>query len=155
LPDTFQLAALRATLVANQAGGRVRISDLTALAAAMDLTESQTFPAAGLSIGDDEELSSYLRVVEQELCLQRDMELRWTNLVHSMVPNCSDIDRSLAVLISAVNSASISVAGEPCRTDAPINLPPTLETSFDSLVDAVERTGRGRPNPVRLLQQRR
>jgi hypothetical protein len=155
LPDTFQIGPLRQQLLAGRGAARVRISDLTSLSAAMDLTEDRIFQPAGLNIDDDDELGAYLRVVEQELCLQRDMELRWTNLVHSMVPNCSDIDRSLGVLVSVVNSASISVAGETCRDEAAINLPPTLETSFDSLVDAVERTGRGRPNPVRTLQLRR
>lgn len=111
--------------------------------------------AFGIAIESDDDLEAYLGVIEQELCLQREMETRWGNLVHSLVANCGTIDSSLTDLRTVVDEATLRVAGELCPDDAPIDLPPALETSFDTLVDSVERTGRGRPNRVAGLQKRR
>jgi hypothetical protein len=108
----------------------------------------------GLVPDSDLQLDAYLGVIEQELCLQLDMERNWSQLVHSMVANCAQIDVSLSQLQAVVQAAVRSVAGHDCRSGAAINLPPTLETSLDSLVDSVERTGLGRPHRTLSWQRR-
>jgi hypothetical protein len=72
-----------------------------------------------------------------------------------MVPNCSSLEYSLKALVKVVDHAMQTMLGDTCATQAPINLPPTLETSFDTLIERVERTGLGRPNRVFALQRRR
>ncbi|MGM9480160.1 hypothetical protein ACS5PN_03105 [Roseateles sp. NT4] len=113
------------------------------------------FQRLGIPGFADLDLDAYIGVMEQELCLQLDMEERWKDLVHSMVANCSQIDKSLGELRSVVQSAVRAVVGHDCLDRRGINLPPTLETSLDSIVDRVERSGLGRPNRVLALQQRR
>jgi hypothetical protein len=103
----------------------------------------------------DLELDGYLGLIEQEICLQRRLEDRWDNLVLSMVANCSNISGSLAIVRSLLDQAIEDVAGHACIDGAPIDLPPTLETTFDTLVESVERTGLGRPNRALVLQRRR
>ena len=93
--------------------------------------------------------------MEQELCLQLEMERSWSSLVHTMVANCSQIDSSLAQLQEVVRQAVDAVVGHPCRETQAINLPPTLETSLDSIVDRIDRTGLARPNPALPFQRRR
>jgi hypothetical protein len=103
----------------------------------------------------DAVLEGYLHLVKEELCLQLEMERGWGQLVHSLVANCSQIDGTLERVRAAVERAVIAAAGTRCDDDHSINLPPTLETSFDSLVDSVERSGLGRPNRTLALQRRR
>lgn len=103
----------------------------------------------------DSVLEGYLHLVKEELCLQLEMERGWGQLVHSLVANCSQIDGTLERVRAAVERAVIAAVGTPCDDDPSINLPPTLETSFDSLVDSVERSGLGRPNRTLALQRRR
>ncbi len=103
----------------------------------------------------DLELDAYMGVIEQELGLQLEMEESWKDLVHSMVANCARIDTSLGELQQVLRQAVRSVTGRDFTSRRGLNLPPTLETSLDSIVDRVERSGLGRPNRVLGWQQRR
>jgi hypothetical protein len=120
---------------------------------ALGLTVRKVLEPAGFTVEPDLETDGYLGVLEQEVCLQGEAESRWKILVHSMVPNCGDIDRTLAALEGVVASAVNSMTGVPCETPAPIDLPPTIETSLDTLVERVERTGLNRPNRVIALHR--
>lgn len=131
----------------------IQIQLVTALYRALALTETNVLVPNGIEIEADLETDGYLGVLEQELCLQGQSEGRWKGLVHSMVPNCGDIDRTLNGLEQVVTDAVRTVTGEACRVPAPIDLPPTLETSFDTLVERVERTGINRPNRVIALHR--
>lgn len=158
LPDPHGLRpaldVARTSLDTLYAGGAATVQHLTRLTRALDLAIEQVLEP-NFHIEPDEELDGYLLPIEQELCLQRDGETRWSGLVHSMVPNCADLDRSLTALVQAVDSAMVDAMGDTCTEQPAINLPPTLETSFDTLVDRVERTGLGRPHRVLALQRRR
>jgi hypothetical protein len=136
------------------AGSQVSIDEVSRVYAAIGATDT-ALRTLGLALPTDPALDAYVGVLEQELCLQLEMERSWGNLVHSMVANCSQIDNSLNELQAAVDRAVNSVMGRSCADAAAIDLPPTLETSFDSLVDSVERTGLGRPNRALPLQRRR
>lgn len=150
-----RLDVARQSLLAMRNVDSATIDHVTTLYRALDATIERVLEPKDFSVDADEEVDGYLLVLEQELCLQREMETRWTNLVHSMVPNCADLDRSLTALVSVVDSAMVSTLGDTCEVQPAINLPPTLETSFDTLVDRVERTGLGRPQRVLALQRRR
>ncbi|NMG43228.1 hypothetical protein GPA22_05715 [Aromatoleum toluvorans] len=153
LPDDEGVGDRLAALPAGTTG-KAGIVALTRLYAAI-VRSAAALQDAGVVVEGDAEVGAYVGVVEQELCLQREMETRWSNLVHSMVANCGTIDVSLGQLREVVDAATEAVAGEACREEAPIDLPPALETSLDTLVDSVERTGLGRPNRVAALQKRR
>lgn len=133
----------------------VTITDVTDLYRAVGRAEADLLGPAQIEVEADHDTDGYLGVLDQELCLQHEMETRWDNLVHSMVPNCNDLDRSLTALVEVVDRAMLTMLGDTCAPQAPINLPPTLETSFDTLIERVERTGHGRPNRVYALQRRR
>ena len=111
-------------------------------------------PGLAAAVGGDDALDGFVSLVEQELCMQLDMERNWANLVHSLVANCSQIDGSLNRVQDAVKAAVRAVAGEDCANTAPLDLPPTLETSMDTLIERVDRLGQGRPNPARTGQVR-
>ncbi|TBW02150.1 hypothetical protein E0E52_18090 [Azotobacter chroococcum] len=121
---------------------KLALTDIVPLYAKTEQTELHF----DLDIDNEPGLDRYLEVLEEELCLQRDMERRWSNLVHSMVPNCSSLDQSLEVVVRMLDQAAKDVSGAACTDQVPINLPPALETLVDSYVSAVDRTGRGRPN---------
>lgn len=151
LPDLQ--AALDATPDETESDAEASIEDITELYA--ELAEVfAAHPALAAAVGGDETLDGFVGLVEQELCMQLDMERNWTNLVHSLVANCSQIDVSLTRVQDAVKAAVIAVAGESCPASAPLDLPPTLETSMDTLVERVNRLGLGRPNPARTSQVR-
>lgn len=149
------LIVQRDALDAAHRAGDVKLPAVTNLYRAIGRAERGLLETAGIVVEADLDIDGYLGVLEQELCLQRDLETRWENLVHSMVPNCGDIDRSLTALVAVIDGAMDLMVGETCTSQAPINLPPTLETTFDTLVERVERTGLGRPNRVFGLQRRR
>lgn len=127
---------------------------LTTLYAAINRADAQ-LRSVNDFIDPDLELDGYLGLVEQELCLQRRLEEQWGHLVHSMVANCSQIDGSLVAIRDMLDGAIQTVVGRTCIDGAPIDLPPTVETSFDSLVESVDRIGLGRPNRALRLQRRR
>lgn len=148
-----QLTLALNNLLATVRQPRVGIDDLTLLyrtiSSADDfLRDHNSF------VANDTDLDAYVGVVEQELCLQQAMESNWDSLVHSLVANCSQIDQSLSLVQTMVREAVLRVAGRPC-TQGDIDLPPTLETTFDTLVERVDRLGNGRPNPALPMQRRR
>lgn len=145
----------RQSLQALYDDGSATVAHVTTLYRALDAAIAHVLEPRDFGVEPDEEVDGYLLVLEQELCLQREMETRWNNLVHSMVPNCADLDRSLTALVNVIDTAMLETLGDTCRVQPPINLPPTLETSFDTLVDRVERTGLARPHRVLALQRRR
>jgi hypothetical protein len=131
----------------------VSILDITALNAVLTRTLTQQ-PNIAQSISDDPALDGVVGLVEQELCMQLDLERNWTNLVHSLVANCSQIDGSLVRVQQAVSDAVLVIAGEACASRAPLDLPPTIETSLDTLIERVDRLGGNRPNPALSSQLR-
>ena len=133
---------------------RISLRELTHLYASIHHAD-MLLREFGDFVDPDLELDGYIGLVEQELCLQRQMESSWGSLVHSMVANCSQIDGSLGRIQQVLDDTVTLVVGHTCADGAPIDLPPTLETTFDSLVDSVERTGLGRPNRALRLQRRR
>lgn len=151
-PDSDKVVDGLAALPTGSTGSTDAVA-LTRLYAAIVRTDARLREIDVLVEGDAE-VEAYVGVIEQELCLQREMESRWDILVHSMVANCGTIDVSLGHLREVVDTATQAVIGDICRDEAPIDLPPALETSFDTLVDSVERTGLGRPNRARALQKR-
>jgi len=125
----------------------VSIRDITKLNAQLMKTLAQQ-PGIAQLVSDEPDLDGIVGLVEQELCMQLEMERNWTNLVHSLVANCSQIDVSLGYVQAAVSEAVLAIAGEACVKRAPLDLPPTLETSMDTLIERVDRLGVNRPNPA-------
>jgi hypothetical protein len=154
LPDSAGLANERARLQAERSAGLVQLATATDVYRALNITETSVLLPAGVEVQDDIDTDGYIGVLEQELCLQADMEARWSNLVHAMVPNCNSLEVTLGGLQAVVTNAQQAMVGEICRTQT-IDLPPTLETSFDTLIDRVERTGLNRPNRALAFQRRR
>lgn len=146
-------AALNATPDETLPGAEASIDDITDLYAELGgLFAAQ--PGLAAAVGGDEALDGFVGLVEQELCMQLDMERNWANLVHSLVANCSQIDQSLTRVQEAVKAAVRAITGEDCAASTTLDLPPTLETSMDTLIERVNRLGRGRPSPARSGQVR-
>ena len=146
-------AALDATPDETVPDAEASVDDITDLYAELgSLFAAQ--PQLAAAVGGEEALDGFVNLVEQELCMQLDMERNWGNLVHAMVANCSQIDSSLVRVQDAVKAAVRSVIGEDCRDASTLDLPPTLETTFDTLIERVDRLGRGRPSPARSGQVR-
>jgi hypothetical protein len=131
----------------------VSIRELAALYAALERFDEH-MRASGIALEPDADVDGYMALIEQELCMQRTMEANWSNLVHSMVANCSNIDGSLRRVQDAVEQAIRSVAGRDCEAMPSIDLPPTLETSLDTFVERVDRIGAGRPNRLKYSNNR-
>ena len=89
-------------------------------------------------------VTDYLGMLQQELCIQEDMEERWGNLVKSMAPNCFGIDAVLNAIEDVIEGARALVSGEECPIFQP-SIPPHYETSLDSIANNVERDGSNRP----------
>ena len=88
----------------------------------------------------------------QELCIQRDVEARWENLVRTMAPNCLEISRVFGAngrITQVIEGAINRVLGQPdgtrvdCGRFEP-SIPPHYETSLQSIADDVTRDGDGR-----------
>lgn len=88
-------------------------------------------------------LGPYLDVLHQELCVQRETESRWRDLVMTMAPSCIAYDDVFAGLSQVIERAIDIVSGTPCEPYT-INLPPHYETSLDGLVHNVLPDGRNR-----------
>jgi hypothetical protein len=88
-------------------------------------------------------LSPYLDILHQELCIQRDTESRWRDLVMTMAPSCITYDDVFAGLSQVIERAIDIVSGTPCAPYT-INLPPHYETSLDGLVNNVLPDGLNR-----------
>lgn len=89
-------------------------------------------------------IETFLGVLQQELCIQADMETRWENLVRSMAPNCAGFNDVFNAIATVLRDAIGMVSAERCSGFTP-SIPPHFETSLDSIVDDVDRNGRGRP----------
>ncbi len=88
-------------------------------------------------------VTEFLRVVLQELCIQEEMESRWSNLVKSMAPNCYGIDTVLTTVQQVVRDARKLVSGEECPIFQP-SIPPHWETALDAIANDVDSLGGGR-----------
>lgn len=93
------------------------------------------------SIDMPDSLEMTLHVLRQELCIQQDTEQRWENLVRSMASTCHGFD--VFDQIYSVLDNAIKMVGGTCEPFE-VNIPPDIATSLDSLVDDVDRMGRGR-----------
>lgn len=88
-------------------------------------------------------LSPYLDILHQELCVQRETESRWRDLVMTMAPSCIAYDDVFAGLSQVIERAIDIVSGTVCEPYT-INLPPHYETSLDGLVNNVLPDGLNR-----------
>lgn len=86
----------------------------------------------------------FLGILQQELCIQKDMEKRWENLVKTMAPNCVGFENVFNTIGDIIQDAIERVSSVECAAFRP-SIPPHFETSLDSIVDDVDRMGRGRP----------
>jgi hypothetical protein len=91
-------------------------------------------------------------VISQELCIHKDAESRWENLVRTMAPDCRGIQNVFDSMEAIINKA-IKAVGGICDQFEP-SLPPHFETSLDSIADDVDRDGDGRPKFVPLGRKR-
>jgi hypothetical protein len=97
----------------------------------------------------------FTNVMYQELCIQRQSEADWEQLVRQMVPNCiaanrvfgnngvlrQVIDQAMAAVINGVAPANLDTR---CGAFAP-DIPADFETSLDAIVFNHGRAGQGRP----------
>ncbi len=86
-----------------------------------------------------------LNIMHQEICIQKQAELRWENLVRSMSPNCGgfEVFSTLQELLNAVID-QVNIDNSSCEA-LHINIPPHIETSLDILSTVTNRIGEGRP----------
>jgi hypothetical protein len=100
-------------------------------------------------------LRRLLAGMTQELCIQRDSELQWENLLNTMAPSCvrfghvfrpngepgvlTPVTELIEGAIMAVNASSEVACVEPS-----VSIPPHFETSLDSIANDVTRDGEGR-----------
>lgn len=132
---------------------KVSIRHITDLYAALAKYLNQ-HPVVAKTFQGDPQLDDLVGLVEQELCMQLEMERNWGSLVHSLVANCSQIDGSLARVQTVLSEAILVVAGKTCPAMTPLDLPPTIETSLDTFLERIDRIGTNRPNPALFGQQR-
>ena len=79
------------------------------------------------------DVNGLVDTLRQELCIQKDAESRWKNLVKTMAPNCLGIDDIFLNLETVINGA-LEIVGEPkCPVFGP-TIPPHYETSLEALV---------------------
>ncbi len=89
-------------------------------------------------------LDAFFAILQQELCIQRDMEDRWKTLVQTLAPDCVPYSDVFDFTANVIEGASQLVSDQICPTFN-IAIPPQFETSLDSIVDDIDRTGVGRP----------
>jgi hypothetical protein len=95
-------------------------------------------------------LDTTVKVISQELCIHKDAEARWENLVRTMAPDCRGIEEVFNRMENLLNEAIAEIGGV-CERFEP-SLPPHFETTLDSIADDVDRIGNGRP-PISTLRQ--
>lgn len=88
-------------------------------------------------------VQAFLEILQQELCVQRDAEERWENLVKSMAPNCFGLDGVFDVMGQFIRIALAQVSGETCPPFAP-TIPPHFETSLAAGAFFTGSAGEGR-----------
>lgn len=122
------------------------VDDLASLFAAAQQGYAQVKP--NYSPKDRLELpitvSSFFGVLQQELCIQKDMEKRWADLVKTMAPDCVPYADVLDATINIIDQAVQTVSGQSSCPSFDIAIPPHFETSFDGLVNDISKTGNGR-----------
>lgn len=79
---------------------------------------------------ETQELAKTLR---QELCIQKDAEDRWVNLVKAMAPGCMGVDEVLGEIKTVIGESINMVGGSSCPSFKP-SIPPHFETSLEGLV---------------------
>jgi hypothetical protein len=89
-----------------------------------------------------ESLRPFFGLLEQELCIQRDLEIRWETLVRTMAPDCVGLDRIFTLITGLIDNALALVSGRCEEFD--VILPPHYETSLDAIANDVNAAGVGR-----------
>jgi hypothetical protein len=79
------------------------------------------------------DINGLVAILQQELCVQKDAESRWKNLVKTMAPDCLGIDKVFIVIERVINGALENVGGAVCPAFGP-TIPPHFETSLEALV---------------------
>jgi hypothetical protein len=79
------------------------------------------------------DINGLISTLHQELCIQKDAESRWKNLVKTMAPDCLGIDDIFGDIEKVLNKAIDFVGGSTCPVFGP-TIPPHYETSLESLV---------------------
>jgi hypothetical protein len=90
------------------------------------------------------ELMASTDIRTQELCVQKQMEKRWKTLLQTMAPNCVSLENLLAVVDDLINDTIESLDGDPRSCEVNILLPPTQETSWNSLTHRILSSGANR-----------
>jgi hypothetical protein len=88
-------------------------------------------------------LSTYLDILHQELCIQRDIEAQWQDLVRTMAPGCIAFSDVYTGLSAVIEGAIGRVSGVPC-VPFTINIPPHYETSLDGIANNILPDGLNR-----------
>ncbi len=86
---------------------------------------------------------SLLNQMHQELCIQKDIEDGWENLLATMAPSCRRFDdggiiATRALLNDAINAVSL---GQPCPS-FDVKIPPSIPTSFAGFAYSQPSEGR-------------
>jgi hypothetical protein len=74
----------------------VDLRNLTNLWAAVQQGQAAVRQVSPFGLTAPPNVQAFLEILQQELCIQRDAEERWENLVKSMAPNCFGLETSLA-----------------------------------------------------------
>jgi hypothetical protein len=145
LPRATSLITAISTAIANLANNQ--IDDLTGLYSltqqGLSLIQSNILIITPQNLPSDnikaavQPLDDLMSLLQQELCIQRDMEDRWENLVRTMAPDCAGIDRVLNTVKTVIQGAIDRVGGQldaPCPAFDP-KIPPHFETSLGDIFD--------------------
>jgi hypothetical protein len=88
-----------------------------------------------------------IEMMREELCVQRANERHWRELVRAMAPTCLNqagvLEATEAICARALSW--VTRDGEDPCPELQGNIPPTIETSLDTIADNVVRTGANRP----------
>lgn len=92
--------------------------------------------------------------MHQELCIQKDTELQWENLLHTMAPSCVHangvLDPTQVLLEDAITAISDAIfnagAARPSCPIFEVDIPPDPATSYAGLVYC--RNSEGGRNPT-------
>lgn len=82
--------------------------------------------------------------MHQELCIQRDLENEWENLLETMAPSCIRFGNSKTILAtqSLIQRAIDAVNLDQQCPKFEVDIPPHYETSLETLVNDRHRTGK-------------
>lgn len=83
------------------------------------------------------QLGELLHLLHQELCIQKDMELRWESLVKSLAPDCLGIDNVLNAIKAVINGAIDQVSGTTFCLPFDPKIPPHFESSLGEIHDTI------------------